>query len=410
MMILGIMLLKLSPGGPVVTSQSDMLLNLALTACKVIDIGTKQFVECKTFAGCHKACVSLLTSLLEASSNKTLTDERDACFVARLSKEMQSHNIVRLLVQCAESSNEIALASYEAVNTSDIDSHAIETSSFFVTIDLFIKLASIGNAFSLKLLQSEEATRILFSSPDAVSSRFMPSGGIDSSNSRNVNVIRAKLKFITICLRAVNENPVNLNDELTSHFVNIATAFVQIHKVYFLSLLDSCGNAFKLDGVLLSLDLMKDTDSFMSLIVELSISNCRHAFQVECSEIINSIRVYSVSTIGSLCMFLGASSAAREIFRAIDRMSAETLVNVDVVPSDSFSLSEQRIFAGGVQNAKHEAIRYCHFVSEVSPRTIQQFLESENRTQTMASLENACRHFVTDGFGLIEIQVRVVLF
>lgn len=410
MMTLGIMLLKLSPEGSTVLSlNNDMLLTLTTIACKVIDIGTKQIASPERFAGCYNACVSFWTSLLDACNNGTLSDESEAGIIRRLSEEMQKHNVVRLLLQHAGASREAALPSYEEVMTREIDNSVDEASRFFVSINFFIKLASIGNIYSLRLL-SNGATRILFTSPGNVTSRVKSSGEAHSVNEYDVNVLRAKLKFITICIRAVNENSgtSNRNGDLGSHFVNVATEFIGVHKLYFLDLLDSCGNIFDKNGSLLTPNLMKDAESFMSLIVELSVSNCRDAFQRECSEILLSIRVCSMSMISSLSMFLGASAAAREIFRAVDHSASESLVNVDIVPSSAFSLSEQRVFAGGIQNAKHEAIRYCHIVSAVSPRKIQQFLESEQRTQTMASLENACRKFVTEEVGSIEVQVRAI--
>lgn len=393
---------------------------LASRSCKVIASISNSSFETTEHQSCYGSCVTFLTSVIESYERIELpSNTNENVFVSKLCQEFQELDVIRSVI------NHASAMRLGAEGRSDLSEHSKtwnddESSGFFVSMNFLTRLAATGYYDTLLLLASSNASQVLWmrnGQPllhDVTRNDIVADGLIIDEPTRIPSHVRAKMHFIASFLRSLNSfnQRSDMLRNASAHFMSAAVEFIRIHRQPFLASLERCCASMPGKQTILSGQILDDADAVLSIAVELYSNNAMDVFQRENRDFCSSLRDLSLLLVANLSTFLGASAAAREIFRATDQLTVDDSVSWDQNASSGSIIHDQRLFAGGLQNAKHEAIRYSHYVSKFSRRTFPKSFGTEvsggpsKESNSMSSLENVCRAVVTSDFAFIESKVR----
>lgn len=388
-------------------------ITMAIRACRVIRTIERIPINTETHIVCYCTFVSFISALIESADTEGNT------FVARLCEVLQELDVVRSLVV---QSNVLSLE--DGNWTSSSYSNGIErllsqntTSAVLVTLHLFLRLATTGMVDTIRLLISNNAAQILWTKnidaniQNQCRSKLSVLHGETTSVLDTLgNTLRTKVQFITVCLRSLNIwDTVQQDDSFL--FIKAAIDFFHANQTSLLKCIENCITMIDSKQRVLTPEALIDAEHALSLIAELCTHRTLEILQRESVEVVFIIRKYALFVVATLGNFLGASAASREIFRATDNMVNEQSRGLVNAAEGGLIGPDQRLFAGGFQNATHEAIRYSHFVSKFLPKILsldfgtEVLAGSASTRRSMSSLESACRVAVTKDFELIESQV-----
>ena len=241
-------------------------------------------------------------------------------------------------------------------------------------------------------------------------------------------VWRASMEFLGACLRSSRRKS-TVDTEMMKIFRKVAIDFLNENRHTVASCLKGCssvefGHAASKQHAF-TLNLIREAKLILSIVSELCGKTAIDSFEHQCPELTKTLIGESAAVAVSLCTFLGASGSSRDIFHALDEADASDAMTVDQGPLLAALGPVYRLLAGGLQNAKHEAIRYSsHFVLNNTravtreDREAQQifcddrFKPSNNeRPGTMSSLEQTCRSGVASNFSFqLELEAAECLF
>lgn len=156
----------------------------------------------------------------------------------------------------------------------------------------------------------------------------------------------------------------------------------------------------------LTMNGLEEAGLVLSVGSALCVNKSDSQFKREYSDLFNCLQFHSKQIIASVSSYLGAAASSRELFRAMENDEVAESANGEVA-----NLLQQ--LHSGV-NAKHEAIRYSHFVSGAAVAVSQ--AESDSATQffgrwkrsdsrrdsdpqSLPTLEWNCRAAVTSDFS-----------
>jgi hypothetical protein len=443
-------------------SRSDgVRIELATTACKVIRTiegwasssaksnGTRGTSEedRRKYRSCFCTCVSLLGSLItEDESDPSMEGRRS--YTLKLHAVFRDFDIVRSLVLHAglASTPDVWSTNVSGANAEsnarlslDVKEAALVLSVF----NLFTAIAVGGDPSMLSLLVEGNSSLLL--SRNAILSfwgkahskvtafplrGYVPEGAHGHGQSASSNtgaryaglddpahlVWRAGLKFIAATLRSSSRN-VDVGDGTMSRYCSVALDFLMSNREPVLAALKQCSSVtFGSKSFVFTLNSLREATLIMSVVSELNSRAVVDTFKRACPDLYNTLIGEAKSLVASISSFLGASGASRELFRAMaDFEGGDGMAGDQGYHFGALSPVYQ-VLSSGVPNAKHEAIRYSHFVSRCSAAVTREDHESQltfpprwKRTsrggsstdpQSVTSLEHNCRSSVTSEFSL----------
>jgi hypothetical protein len=141
-------------------------------------------------------------------------------------------------------------------------------------------------------------------------------------------------------------------DPSSDYFAEIAVDFINANKLIFNACLDSSA------ARPLTLNILKEASNVLSLLSEACASESPSRIHPDLHRELSSALTGTVACIST---FLGASGAARELFRVLE--SLDSTGDVWNAPSLTITSTQSThpLLAAGVPNARHEGIRYAHF-------------------------------------------------
>jgi hypothetical protein len=372
------------------------LVGLASNACAVLKIVSSASFGNPVFVRCYSSCVSFLTYVVELVASKAKIKSS----IAKLLQILKDHNVVQIVIKNAKKTAKPDLNS--------------PPNQLFLSISLLNGLVKCGTQSALLLLNSCDASQILWieGSGDIMQQEICSSetkhGDGFSSLEQHLHV---KLSFLTEWLESINsaiESSGGLG-ELAYSLAGHALNFVRTYRFQLLqSLTNVCGKR-------ITWEVLNDACAFLNILVELCRNNALAKLTQQSPEMSAGIHDALLSVVSTLGVFLGASSAARDIFRRTDHVGEQDVDGVYHLSSFGSHLSNQSFPKGGLQNIRHEAVRYSHFVSRISARVFPKSFSKDFSGETtpdsnsMTALENACRSIVCQDFEALESKVRVSL-
>jgi hypothetical protein len=259
-----------------------------------------------------------------------------------------------------------------------------------LVLALLSKIVSIGDADLLSLLVGSELTRLLpkrihFSihSVDCfpmrgyiANSKSLQKGPLRdetqlSHNLRSLErgrddprhkVWRASIEFVAAGLRSAIAQ--NCEEATRERYVILALDFLSANAETIRSCLKQCSSIlFNQEHPVLTINILEEAGLILSLAGELCSNDTLETFQRKYGGLYNMFLGFCKTLLASLSSFISSSSTSRELFRCIDEVE-----DADTMALDSIShISDLGILfftlAGGISNARHEAIRHSHFAS-----------------------------------------------
>lgn len=175
-------------------------------------------------------------------------------------------------------------------------------------------------------------------------------------------VWRSSITFMATALRSATTQDCDRSTQ--AKYFSLAFDFLSAHTETIISCLKQCSSiCVNQDNPVLTINALKEAGLILSLASELCSKNSLDIFQTKYSNLYQMFLDLSMSLLASLSCFIGSSTTSRELFDCIDKVE-----DADAMALDSIShLSDlgHMFFtaAGGVSNARHEAIRHSHFAS-----------------------------------------------
>jgi hypothetical protein len=443
-------------------SRSDgVRIELATTACKVLRTiegwasssaksngtrGTSE-EERRKYRSCFCTCVSLLGSMITEDESDPSMDGRRS-YTLKLHAVFRDFDIVRSLVLHAGLastpdawSTTVSGANAESNGRLSLDEE--EAALVLSVFNLFTAIAVGGDPSMLSLLVEGNSSLLL--SRNAILSfwgqthsnvtafplrGYVPEGvrGQGQSASSNTGaryaglddpahlVWRAGLKFIAATLRSSSRNT-DVGDGTMARYCSLAFDFLMSNREPLLAALKQCSSVtFGSKSFVFTLNSLREATLIMSIVSELNSRAVVDTFKRACPDLYNALIGEAKALVASISSFLGASGASRELFRAMaDFEGGDGMAGDQGYHFGALSPVYQ-VLSSGVPNAKHEAIRYSHFVSRCSAAVTREDHESQltfpprwKRTsrggsstdpQSVTSLEHNCRSSVTSDFSL----------
>lgn len=434
---------------------------LAATACKVLraiegwaassaksnDKRGAGEEERRKYRSCFCTCVSLLSSLsTKDESDSSLEGRR--YYTLKLHSVFKEFDVVRSLVLHAgfASTPDVWSANESGANAESNTRTKLDEEELALVLSVFNFFTAIavgGDPSMLSLLVEGNASLLLsrnailsfwgqtHSSVTAFPLRgYVPEGAHDHRQSASGNtgaryaglddpahlVWKAGLKFIASTLRSSSRNT-DVRDGTMSRYCSMAFDFLMSNREPVLASLRQCSSVtFGSKSFVLTLNSLREATLIMSIISELSSRTVVDTFKCACPDLYNALIGEAKSLVASISSFLGASGASRELFRAMaDFETADGTVADQGYHFGALSPVYQ-VLSSGVPNAKHEAIRYSHFVSRCSAAVTREDHESKltfpprwkrnsrggstTDPHSVSSLEHNCRNSVTSDFSL----------
>jgi hypothetical protein len=388
---------------------------------------------------------SLLTLLVSRTSYAL--DESNAYF-KKISKTLRDHAMLESLMGQAVLASAAAAELRSALSDSTKSNRSEEAETVSVVKSVLTLLNSIAGASDLdmlSLLADSRLVQLVANNPlfaYAINGRdvedsstaprrgYIPSGGQGSvqrtESSRNASAmafysghddpIHDIWLTSMLILRASLRSSSRLQTEgVKGRFFGVALEFLAAYHDQVLGCLKEC-SAVSSDpkSSFFTLNALNEASTILGLVAELCSRTNRNKFMVSNKSLYAEFIRWSSAVVVSISKFLGASGTARELFLALSQYdTADQLGHGDYAAQLK---SRHPAFAGGVQNAKHEATRYSHFASSCCACVTKKDFEAasvvpshfKHLSQEKAhdsALERNCRLSVTSIFVLELEQV-----
>jgi hypothetical protein len=375
-----------------------IMMHLATTACDVLTALEKATVEPADSLGCFGSCVALLSGAVDTVTTPSNNPMGiDMQLSEHLCQVCDQRDVVRSLMAQAALLGEVTIVT---------------------TLGLFTKMAATGAPALLSLLVNNRSVLFL-SNPMAPHFQF-DVGSVSTWHNEESSMARWNL--LGACLRS-SRDLFDAGDSFAEHLFSIAANFIIDNENMILVSFAQCsGVEFGPNASrehFFTVRKLRHTKLFLAIVSEL----CRsapEAFKNRCQHIFSALSSQAASFVMRLGAFLAASATSRDIFLVLLRVDEMDATIVDQDPPYSSLGPLSRLLAEGVQNAKHEAIRYAsHFVlsccratTQTENQACQVFSdhwkdESQEEVQsgTLAYLERTRRSTVTSKFAF-EMEVE----
>jgi hypothetical protein len=361
------------------------LVGLASQACTTVKGISFGSVGNSVFMSCYCSCLSFLTCVVELMASKA-----DRNLLSSLLQKLKDQEVVQIVTQ-----------NTKAMVKADSN---LSSSQWYLSISLLGGLAKCGTLPALLLLDSCDIFQILWIEiPDDTKQNVQFS--LEFGVSRLPPHLHSKLTFLAEWLRSVNllveskSGFGELSHKLNGPILN----FVRHYRYELMQSLTS------VHSTLISLESLANALPFLTILVEFCRSNGIYILTQHSPELHTAIHAALLSMLSCLGIFLGASSAGRDVFRRTDHIGEAD--GFDPFSSFGSNSSHQPFLKGGLQNTRHEAVRYSHFVSRMSGRIFPKSFnkdfagETSPGSNSMTALENACRSIVCQDFEKLESKV-----
>ena len=379
-----------------------------------------------------QSCLLTTVSSLAAIIEKTIGNsdncwQMDYNFSERIFNTFVEFGTVRLLV-AQTAGTQWSSAEVDSLSPSDSELYSVALS----VLDLFTKIAASGDFHMLGLLFANDAALALLSHYPATSSGSFDNPlirGYLQKNSGLVNdmagftddrvheVWRASMDFLAACLRSTRRGRNGADSTGAKIFLKVALDFITKNRDAILDCLSHCSSVefgpYASKQFAFTLNVVREAKLILSIVSELCEKSGLFMFEQHSPDLFTKLVAKSASVAVSLCTFLGASGTSRDIFNALDEVDEAR----DMSAGQGLHLSAlgpvHRMLAGGLQNAKHEAISFSsHFVLNCTramtsdDRDAQKRLLRDrcipvqsDRPGSLASLEQTCRSGVKNEFS-----------
>jgi len=399
-------------------------IELAGTVCKVIQTISHSALPPNLSESCTCICISFLASFVETTIASAW--RVDVNFSQRVAQVFAEYDTVRSLAFQA--------GWQRPAPTVDGSSPVSDlTKVVLPVLDLFTKIASTGDPNMLGRLNSDNVALALLSQCSQAFSRhsidedptmrgYLQDGGafpsqqaIGREDPRH-KIWRSSMELLGACLRSSRQNQSGVDTESSKIFRKVAIDFLKENKGVAFECLQLCKavefgpHASKQQGF--TLNLLREAKLIFSIVSELCDENAVEMFDRQCPELSVLFVAESAAVAVSLSTFLGASGASRDIFNALDEVEAADVMTIDQGSQLATLGPVYRLLAGGLQNAKHEAIRYSsHFVLNCTRAVTREDREAQEvvygnrnpaqneKVGSLASLESTCYSGVTNKFA-----------
>ncbi|GAX19073.1 hypothetical protein FisN_3Lh008 [Fistulifera solaris] len=430
------------------SSETDILISLADIACQIVEMISRYHMSSGDHGShlhCLTVCISVLAALIIQEEPPNMLWRGESEFSERIFQLLKEYDVIQNLA---------ARISFAVTNDGSSTDQDVTSpcDSTHLVLALLSKIASIGDADMLSLLVGSELARLLpkpvhfsihsvgcFSMRGYIAkAKSSQKGSRDetqlSRNPRSLEqgrddplhkVWRASITFLAAGLRSATAQDC---DEVTrERYVILALDFLTANAETIRTCLKQCSSIlFDQEYPVLTMTLLEEAGLILSLAGELCSNDTLKTFQRKYRSLYNMFLNFCKTLLVSLSSFICSSSTSRELFRCIDEVE-----DADTMALDSIShISDLGILfftlAGGISNARHEAIRHSHFASRcsapVTPDDVSKQasfppgFESDARLRTnsdpnsLYSLERNCREAVNNTFSLqMELQAARVL-
>jgi hypothetical protein len=179
-------------------------------------------------------------------------------------------------------------------------------------------------------------------------------------------VWRAGLKFIAATLRSSSRNA-DVGDGTMARYYSLAFDFLLSNREPILAALKQCSSVtFCSKSFVFTLNSLREATLSMTVVSELNSRAVVDTFKRACPDLYNVLIGEAKALVASISSFLGASGASRELFRAMADFEGADSTAADQGYHFGALSPVYQVLSSGVPNAKHDAIRYSHFVSRCS--------------------------------------------
>jgi hypothetical protein len=390
-------------------------------------------------------CTSLLTILI-ARAKDANSDETLEIYYARISETFRDYEVLESLLWQASSASTVAADLRSSKSGSSSKNRELEEEQISVlkaVLTLLNKFADVGDIQLLTLLASSRLTQIVSNNPlfahasnswDSSGSSATPRRGyIPSSSRNNAQPTEASGSASAVSFYAGRDDPVHdiwlismkilkaslrsaarQNDTVTSknikpYMFGMAIEFLGSYREQLLACLKDCSAVLQgSNATLLSLNALREASHILAVVAELCARPNRDTFIRASQGLYEEFVRWSIFVVVSISKFMGATGTSRELFLALAEYDSS---GTAPVLSPTSNKPRHALLAGGVPNAKHEAIRYSHFASRCCACVTMKDFEnssivpshfkhlSEDRTHD-PKLERNCRLAVTSTFVL----------
>ena len=413
-------------------------IDLVATMCRVVKSLSRSTLPRKDIENCLITAVSGLGAIIE----KTVADsdcswQMDFNFSEHIGNTFAEFDTVRFLV---------ALTGVEwSTGFSSISpSDAWRGSVILQVLDLLTKIAASGDSNMLGLLFVNDVALGLLSRYRVTSSGsfdnpsmrgyFQKDAGLSADTVGFIDdlahrVWRGSMEFLAACLRSLRRDRNVSKSGSANVFKKVAVDFIRENRVAVLGCLSHCSSVefgpYASTQCAFTLNVVREAKLILSILSELCEEDAIAMFEQQSPELLNMLIAKSASVAVSLSTFLGASATSRDIFIALDDVDEARAMTAEHGLHLSALGPVYRILAGGLQNAKHEAIRFSsHFVLNCTRAMTSDDRDAQTRPMgdrwkpmqpdqpgTLAALEQTCRSGVSSVFSFqIESEAADCLF
>ncbi len=368
------------------TSETVSLISLAEIACQIVEMISRYHTSSGDHGShlqCLTICISVLAALITQQESSNMSWRRESEFSGQMFQLLREYNVIQNLAARIN----FAVTNDESSTNKKVTSPCDTT---HLVLALLSKIVSIGDADLLSLLVGSELTRLLpkrihFSihSVDCfpmrgyiANSKSLQKGPLRdetqlSHNLRSLErgrddprhkVWRASIEFVAAGLRSAIAQ--NCEEATRERYVILALDFLSANAETIRSCLKQCSSIlFNQEHPVLTINILEEAGLILSLAGELCSNDTLETFQRKYGGLYNMFLGFCKTLLASLSSFISSSSTSRELFRCIDEVE-----DADTMALDSIShISDLGILfftlAGGISNARHEAIRHSHFAS-----------------------------------------------
>lgn len=418
----------------------NIYVELARTVCGMIKALSWSKLSPEMVLRCLSTGVSFLANIIEKTiSVSDYSWQMGFSFSERFGNAFEEFDTMRSLVSHSTSMQQSS-ADTGRLSPTNSDRYNVMLS----ILDLFTKIAATGDSHMLGLLFVNDAALALLSHyPDASLDSFddpsmrgyqennfaVQSGATGRTDDPAHRVWLASLEFLGACLRSARRNRNGFESESTRISVKATIDFIRENKNPALNCLEQCSSVefgpYASKQCAFTINLVREAKLILAIVSELCEKGSATMFAQLCPDLSKTLIAKSESVAVSLSTFLGASGASRDIFRALDEADVSDSMAVDQGAHLAALGPVYRLLAGGLQNAKHEAIRYSsHFVLNCTRAMTSKDREAQKialndrwkpaRHETpgsLSSLEQTCRAGVSNKFAFqIESEAADCLF
>lgn len=412
--------------------------DLVATMCRIVKSLSRSTLPQKEVQSCLITVVSGLGAIIEKTiAVSDCSWQMDYNFSERIASAFVEFDTVRLLVG-------LTGVEWSAAFGSISPSETWRGSGILQVLDLFTKIAASGDSNMLGLLfVNDVAVALLCRYPLTSSGSFdnpsmrgylLKNAGLSAdtvgvTDDLAHRVWRGSMEFLAACLRSLRRDRNGSKAGSSNVFIKVAVDFVRENRVAVLDCLSHCSSVefgpYASKQCTFTLNVVREAKLILSIVAELCEEDAIVAFGQHSPELLSMLVAKSASVAVSLSTFLGASATSRDIFIALDEVDEARAMTAEHGLHLSTLGPIYRILAGGLQNAKHEAIRFSsHFVLNCTRAMTSEDRDAQTRPMgdrwkslqpdqpgSLAALEQTCRAGVSSVFSFhMESEAADCLF